>query len=132
MNLHLGYFNNERKGDIISKIASDVQVVQFSVTATLQVVFKDPMQLIVFMVMLFVISVKLTLWSLLVVPVSAFIISRIVKRLKSQAIASQQTYGNMISYLDEAFPVLRSLKPLMLRILSRSGFNTKTSVIQKS
>ncbi|MBV8390512.1 MAG: ABC transporter ATP-binding protein [Mucilaginibacter sp.] len=110
MDLHLGYFNNERKGDIISKIASDVQVVQFSVTATLQVVFKDPVQLIVFMVMLFLISVKLTLWSLLVVPVSAFIISRIVKRLKSQAIAAQQSYGNMISYLDEALSGVKIIK----------------------
>ncbi len=44
MGLHLAYFNNERKGNIISKIASDVQVVQFSVTGTLQVVFKEPLQ----------------------------------------------------------------------------------------
>jgi subfamily B ATP-binding cassette protein MsbA len=110
MDLHMGYFSNERKGDIISKIASDVQVVQFSVTATLQVVFKDPVQLIVFMVMLFVISTKLTLWSLLVVPVSAFIISRIVKRLKSQAKAAQESYGNMISYLDEALSGVKIIK----------------------
>ncbi|RZK50581.1 MAG: ABC transporter ATP-binding protein, partial [Pedobacter sp.] len=48
MNLHVGFFNNERKGDIISKVASDVQVVQFSVTNTLQVVFKEPATLIVY------------------------------------------------------------------------------------
>ena len=48
MNMHLGYFSNQRKGDIISKIASDVQVVQFSVTATLQVIFKEPAQMIFF------------------------------------------------------------------------------------
>ncbi|RZJ86992.1 MAG: ABC transporter ATP-binding protein, partial [Chryseobacterium sp.] len=46
MNLHVGYFNSERKGDIISKVASDVQVVQFTVTNTLQVVFKEPVTLI--------------------------------------------------------------------------------------
>nr|WP_316929785.1 ABC transporter transmembrane domain-containing protein [Sphingobacterium sp. T2] len=50
MDLHLGYFTNQRKGDIISKIASDVQVVQFSVTATLQVIFKEPLQLIAYLV----------------------------------------------------------------------------------
>lgn len=110
MDLHLGYFNNERKGDIISKVASDVQVVQFSVTSTLQVIFKDPIQLIAFLVTLFVISAKLTLWSLLVVPISGFIISRIVKRLKSQAIAAQQTYGTMISYLDEALSGIKIVK----------------------
>ena len=110
MNLHLGYFNNERKGDIISKIASDVQVVQFSVTATLQVVFKEPATMIAFLVILFMYSVKLTLYSLLVVPISAFVISKIVKRLKTQATSAQQTYGNMISYLDEALSGIRIIK----------------------
>ena len=74
MNLHLGYFSNERKGNIISKIASDVQVVQYSVTATLQVVFKEPLTLIVYMGMLFNISVRLTLVSLLIIPISALVI----------------------------------------------------------
>jgi subfamily B ATP-binding cassette protein MsbA len=97
MNLHMGYFSNERKGDIISKVASDVQVVQFSVTGTLQVIFKEPLQLIAFLFMLFSISFKLTLFSMLVIPISAFIISRIVIRLKQQAIESQKSYGNMIS-----------------------------------
>ena len=110
MNLHLGYFNNERKGDILSKISADVQVVQFSVTGTLQVAFKEPFQLIAYLVMLFVISVKLTLFSMLIIPVSAFVISRIVKRLKEQAAESQQTYSNMISNLDEALSGIKIIK----------------------
>ena len=110
MDLQLSYFNNERKGNIISKVASDVQVVQFSVTSTLQVIFKDPVQLIAFLVTLFLISTKLTLWSLLVVPIAGLIISRIVKRLKAQAIAAQQSYANMISYLDEALSGIRIVK----------------------
>jgi subfamily B ATP-binding cassette protein MsbA len=131
MDLHLGYFSNERKGDIISKIASDVQVVQFSVTATLQVVFKEPVQLIVFMVMLFLISVKLTLWSLLVVPVSAFIISRIVKRLKSQAIAAQQSYGNMISYLDEALSGVKIIKAFNATDFVKQRFHSENKRYSK-
>src|SRR5690606_27111027 len=99
MNMHVGYFTNQRKGDIISKIASDVQVVQYSVTATLQVVFKEPLQLIFYFGMLFFISVKLTLFAILVIPVSAYFIARIVKKLKSQAAEAQQVYGNMISFL---------------------------------
>jgi len=110
MNLNLGYFNNERKGDIISKIASDVQVVQFSVTGTLQVVFKEPVTFLAYLVMLFLISYKLTLLSMLVIPVSGFIISRIVKRLKEQAVASHESYGTMISYLDEALNGMRVIK----------------------
>jgi len=123
MDLHLGYFSNERKGDIISKVASDVQTVQYSVTATLQVVFKEPAQLIFYVVTLFFISTKLTIYSLLVIPVSAFIISRIVKRLKAQAIDAQQRYGNMISYLDEALSGIKIIKAFNASNFIKGRFN---------
>ena len=127
MNLHLGYFNNERKGDIISKIASDVQVVQFSVTGTLQVIFKEPLSLIAFLVTLFLISAKLTLYSLLVIPVSGFIISRIVKRLRAQAVAAQQSYGNMISYLDEALSGIKIIKAFNAVGFIKERFNRENN-----
>jgi len=110
MDLHVGYFNNQRKGDIISKIASDVQVVQFSVTATLQVVFKEPLQLLFYIVWLFGISYKLTFFAILVIPISAFFISLIVRKLKQQATEAQQVYGKMISYLDEALSGVKIIK----------------------
>ncbi len=110
MNLHVGYFNNERKGDIISKVASDVQVVQFTVTNTLQVVFKEPVTLIVYIIMLLTISAKLTLFSLLVIPISAFIISKIVKRLKQQAKEAHESFAKMIGFLDEALGGIKIIK----------------------
>ncbi|MCF2490681.1 ABC transporter ATP-binding protein [Dyadobacter sp. CY347] len=110
MNLHAGYFSNQRKGDIISKIASDVQVVQFSVTGTLQVVFKEPLQLLAYIFMLFATSAKLTFFAILVIPISAFIISKIVKRLKEQAKEAQHLFGLMISYLDEALSGIKIIK----------------------
>jgi subfamily B ATP-binding cassette protein MsbA len=125
MNLHMGFFSNERKGDIISKIASDVQVVQYSVTGTLQVIFKEPLQIIFYVFTLFAISVKLTFFSLLVIPVSAFIISRIVKRLKEQAIALQQTYGVMISHLDEALSGIKIIKAFNAGEYTKERFNTQ-------
>lgn len=110
MNLHVGYFNNERKGDIISKVASDVQVVQFTVTNTLQVVFKEPVTLIFYVIALLAISVKLTLFSLLVIPISAFIISKIVKRLKRQAKEAHESFAKMIGFLDEALGGIKIIK----------------------
>ncbi|WP_412467004.1 ABC transporter ATP-binding protein [Pedobacter sp. KLB.chiD] len=110
MNLHVGFFNNERKGDIISKVASDVQVVQFTVTNTLQVVFKEPLQLLFFIGVLISISVKLTLFSLLVIPVSGFIISKIVKRLKQQATQSHESFAKMIGFLDESLSGIKIIK----------------------
>jgi subfamily B ATP-binding cassette protein MsbA len=125
MNLHLAYFSNERKGNIISKIASDVQVVQFSVTSTLQVVFKEPLTLLVYMFWLFDMSARLTLFSLLVIPISAFVISRIVKKLKAQAIASQESYGNMISYLDEALSGIKIIKAFNATTFIKNRFNSE-------
>lgn len=110
MNMHVGFFNNERKGDIISKVASDVQVVQFTVTNTLQVVFKEPLTLIFYIVMLLLISVKLTLFSLTVIPISAFIISKIVKRLKQQAKTAHESFAKMIGFLDEALGAIKIIK----------------------
>jgi subfamily B ATP-binding cassette protein MsbA len=110
MDLHIGYFNNERKGDIISKVASDVQVVQFTVTNTLQVVFKEPLQLIFYVAVLLSISVKLTLFALLVIPISGFIISRIVKRLKQQATESHESFAKMIGFLDESLSGIKIVK----------------------
>lgn len=110
MDMHLGFFNNERKGDIISKVSSDVQVVQFSVTNTLQVVFKEPVQLLFYIFVLFSISVKLTLFSLLVIPVCGLIISKIVKRLKQQATEAHETFAKMIGFLDEALSGIKIIK----------------------
>lgn len=110
MNLQVGFFNNERKGDIISKVASDVQVVQFTVTNTLQVVFKEPLTLIAYVVMLLNISVKLTLFSILVIPISGFIIGKIVKRLKQQAREAHESFAKMIGFLDEALSGIKIVK----------------------
>ncbi|HEV7378241.1 MAG TPA: ABC transporter ATP-binding protein, partial [Dyadobacter sp.] len=121
MSLHVGYFSNQRKGDIIAKIASDVGVVQFSVTGTLQVVFKEPMQLLAYVFVLFSISFKLTFFAILVIPISAFLISKIVKRLKQQAAEAQHLFGLMISYLDEALGGIKIIK----------SFNATEAIKQK-
>ncbi|MBE8722371.1 ABC transporter ATP-binding protein [Sphingobacterium pedocola] len=127
MDLPLGYFSNQRKGDVMSKISSDVQVVQYSVTSTLQVVFKEPFQLIAYIYVLFSLSTNLTFFAIAVIPVSAFFISRIVKSLKSQAIAGQESYANMISYLDEALSGIRIIKAFNATTFVKDRFNGENS-----
>lgn len=123
MDQHVGFFNNERKGDIISKVTSDVQVVQFTVTNTLQVVFKEPLQLFFYIFLLFNISVKLTLFSLLVIPVSAFVIGKIVKRLKQQARAAHESFAKMIGFLDEALGAIKIIKAFNATERVKDKFN---------
>lgn len=131
MNLNIGYFNNERKGDIISKVASDVQVVQFTVTSTLQVIFKEPLQLIAFFYALFEISTRLTLFSLLVVPVSGLLIAGIVKRLRQQAKESQERFGNMISFLDEALSGIKIIKAFNATAFIKDRFTNENKQYSK-
>ncbi|QNK62656.1 ABC transporter ATP-binding protein [Pedobacter sp. PAMC26386] len=128
MNLHLGYFSNERKGDIISKVASDVQVVQGTVTNTLQVIFKEPLQLIFYIIVLLSISLKLTLFSLLVIPISGFIISKIVKRLKQQATAAHESFARMIGFLDEALGGIRIIKAFNATTRIKNRFHTENLI----
>lgn len=123
MDMHLGFFNNERKGDIISKITNDVQVVQFTVTGTLQVVFREPFQLIAYLVALFNISYKLTFFSILFIPVSALFIARLVKSLKTQASGSQASFGVMVSYLEEALSGVKIMKAFNATSFIKEKFN---------
>ena len=110
MKLHAGYFSNERKGDIISKISSDVQVVQFCITNTLLVAFRDPFQIIGFMIALVVASWQLTIFSILFLPIVALVIGSIDKRLRKSATQVQERFADMVSLMDESLSGIKVLK----------------------
>lgn len=108
--LQVGYFSNERKGDIISKITSDVQVVQFCITSTFQIFLKEPFLLIGYFVLLIGISFHLTLFTLAVLPVIALCIGYIVKKLRRSATEGQEAFGDMVSLLDESLGAIKTVK----------------------
>jgi subfamily B ATP-binding cassette protein MsbA len=110
MHLHAGYFSNERKGDILSKLTADVQVVQFAVTNTLQVAFREPFLLAGYLYILFSTSAKLTLFSIIVLPVIAGVIGLIVKTLRKSARAAQESLSDMVSTAEEALGGVKILK----------------------
>jgi subfamily B ATP-binding cassette protein MsbA len=107
MSLHLGYFSNERKGNIISRLTSDVQEVEYSIANSFTVAFREPVTLIGYFVALFMLSVKLTLFTLLVIPVSGIVIAAIVKRLRKSAREGQESLSRLMSILDETFGGMR-------------------------
>ena len=110
MGMHAGYFSNERKGDIISKISSDVQVVQFCITNTLQVSFREPFLIIGYIVMMVAISWELAIFSVLFLPVVALLIGSIVKKLRHPARTNQQRMGEMVATLDESLAGIKVIK----------------------
>ena len=110
VDMNVGYFSDQRKGDIISKITSDVGVVQFCITNTLQVAFCEPFLIIGYTVMMVAISWELALFSVLFLPVVALIIGSIVKRLRHPARTSQQRMGELVSTLDESLSGIKVIK----------------------
>lgn len=110
MQLHTGFFSNERKGDIISKITADVQVVQFCITNTLQVAFREPFLIVGYVFALLKISVELTLFTVAILPISAVVIGFIVKTLRKSAKEAQESLGEMVSMVDEAISGIKILR----------------------
>lgn len=110
MDMNVGYFSDQRKGDIISKITSDVGVVQFCITNTLQVSFREPFLIIGYIVMMVALSWELSVFSVLFLPLVALIIGSIVKRLRHPARTNQQRMGEMVSTLDESLSGIKVIK----------------------
>lgn len=114
-NLHIGYFTNERKGDIMSRITNDVQQVEGSIVNSLTVIFREPATIIIYFIMLFAFSVELTLFTILVLPISGWMISGIAKRLKRKAKESQESLGRIVNILDETLGGMRVVKAFTAR-----------------
>ena len=110
MDLNVGYFSEQRKGDIISKITSDIGVVQFCITNTLQVSFREPFLIIGYVVMMVAISWELSVFSICFLPIVALIIGNIVKRLRHPARTNQQRTGEMVSTLEESLAGVKVIK----------------------
>ena len=106
----VGYFSGQRKGDIMSRITSDVMVVQFCITNTLQVAFREPFLIIGYLVLMLSISWQLALFSVLFLPMVGLIIGNIVKKLRHPASKSQQRMGDLVSVLDESLGGIKIVK----------------------
>jgi subfamily B ATP-binding cassette protein MsbA len=107
ISLDLSYYANERKGNVLSRLTNDVQEVEIAITSVFNAAFKEPVSLIAYFVFLFAMSVQLTLFTLLIIPVSGLLIGGISKRLKGHAKEVQGSLGNLLSILDETFSGIR-------------------------
>ena len=121
LDMNVGYFSEQRKGDVMSKITQDVMVVQFCITNTLQVAFRDPFLIIGFLVLMIGISWQLSLFAVLFLPIVGVIIGGIVKRLRHPAQRGQERMGDMVSVLDETLSGMKIVK----------GYNASNFIINK-
>jgi ATP-binding cassette, subfamily B, bacterial MsbA len=110
IHLPLSFHTKERKGDLISRMSSDVGEIENGVVALLEILFRDPISIFIHIVSLFYISPALTLVSFFLLPISAFVISRVGKSLKRTAQQSQSQLGLLISSIDESLSGVRIIK----------------------
>lgn len=110
MVLPLGYFSDEKKGDIISKMTNDVNEIEVSIIRSLEMFFRDPITIIIYLVSLIIISPGLTLFVLVLLPFAGGIIGRIGKNLRKSSFKGQKKMGNLLSIIEETLGGLRIIK----------------------
>lgn len=110
VSLPIGYFTEERKGDIMSRMTSDVTEVEVSIINAVEMIFKNPMLIAIYLVVLFVMSWQMTVFVLLLLPLSGWLIGRLGKNLKRNSAEAQALQGEMLSQLDETLGGLRVVK----------------------
>jgi len=122
IDLPIGYFTEERKGDIIARLTNDVQEVNYSIMSSLELVFRDPLSIIISLAAMFIISPQLTLMSLVLMPLSALVISRVSKSLKRTSAKVQQQFGELVSNIEETLSGVKIIKAFNAQQLSKNRF----------
>lgn len=130
--MHLGFFNNERKGNLISRITTDVQEVENSIANTFSAGIKELLLLIGYLVALFMISVKLTFFALVVIPITGAFLGIILKRLRHDAGQGQQRLSNLLSIMDEAFGGMQVVKAFVAERFFSNRFLEENQGYKKS
>jgi subfamily B ATP-binding cassette protein MsbA len=110
LRLPLSYYNEARKGDVISLISSDVQEIEVSLLTSLNMLFRNPITIVIFLGILFSISFKLTLFVLLILPLTGVLIGRIGRNLRRTTFKGQMRLGDLMAMMEETLTGLRIIK----------------------
>ncbi|MFD2248642.1 ABC transporter ATP-binding protein [Pontibacter ruber] len=125
--LQLGYLSDKRKGDLMTRLTVDIQEVENSVVSTLTVVVREPITIIAFFAVLFSMSVKLTLFTLILLPLSGGIIASISKRLKRKAKQGQDSLSFILTIIDETLSGMRVIKAFNAEPFIMDKFNDQNN-----
>lgn len=110
LRLPLSFFTDARKGDVMTRISNDVQEIEISVMSSLTMMFRDPLYILIFVIYLFLTSYQLTLFALVLLPVSGWLIGKASRTLRSSSFIGQQYLGRLLSVVEETLTGLRIVK----------------------
>ncbi|MCB0446799.1 MAG: ABC transporter ATP-binding protein, partial [Gelidibacter sp.] len=131
ISLPIPYYSEKRKGDVMARMLGDVNEVQNSFFSILELIVKEPLTILFAIIAMFNISVKLTLFVFIFIPISGFIISRIGKTLKAKSIKSQEERGYFISLVEESLSGLKVVKSYNAESSFKSKFNNSINRLLK-
>ena len=120
--LELGFFSSEKRGDLISRITSDVQEVEQTIVGSIRVIFRDPFKILIIFLYLFSKDIKLTFFCLGIMPFAALIITLISKKLRKFADKSQSILGDILEIVNETIGGIRIVKAFSRSSFMRSKF----------
>ena len=126
LKLPVSFFTEQRKGDMMSRISNDISAVENGIMGSLVDVVNSPFMIVSSLITLFILSPKLTLFSLLVFPIMGWLISAVGKSLKKQATAAQEELGNLFSLVDETLKSSKVIKIFNADKILKTRFNTTT------
>lgn len=122
LTLPIGYFTDERKGDIMARVTNDVQEVEWGIMNSLEAAFREPLNIIIFLITMFSMSPELTLFVLVLLPIAGLLIGRIGKSLKKKSSLAQGKVGELLSNLDESLGGLRIIHAFTAEEKSKERF----------
>ncbi|WP_298648308.1 ABC transporter ATP-binding protein [uncultured Proteiniphilum sp.] len=110
LSLPIGFFTEERKGDILSRVSGDVNEVENSVMSSLDMLFKNPILILIYLTTMVILSWQLTLFVMVVLPVMGFVMGRVGRTLKRSSFMAQNKWGELMSQMEETLSGLRVIK----------------------
>ncbi|MFD0991755.1 ABC transporter ATP-binding protein [Tenacibaculum geojense] len=131
ISLPISFYSEKRKGDVMARIGNDVIEVHYSFLSILELIFRDPIMIIISVVMMLLFSVKLTIFIFIFIPIAGFIINIIGKNLKKTSDKVQAEQGHFLSILDETLQGLKVIKGFNAENVFNNKFQSSTSRFEK-
>ena len=130
--LPLGFFSEERKGDILARISGDVNEIEASVMSSLDMLFKNPILIVIYLVGMTVISWQLTLFVFILLPLAGYIMGQVGKKLKKKSLEAQQQWGALMSQVEETLGGLRIIKAFNAEAKIRNRFEQTNEMFRQT
>jgi ATP-binding cassette, subfamily B, bacterial MsbA len=131
LNLPLSYYSDEKKGDLMSRMTNDVQEIEWSIMQTLELIFREPLTIIIYFLGMLLISAKLTLFIMLLLPIAALAIALLGKSLKNASRRSKETLGSLITIIEETLGSLKVIKAFFAMGTMRKKFEDTNQTYYK-